>query len=280
MTISNQLTSPLGLIAGNGILPLEFAKSAKAKGYEVIAVAHREETDQRLVEFVRECTWVRVGELNKLIKSFTRAGVKQVAMAGGLSRVKIFGGIKPDLRSLKLLARLKSFKDDIILRGIAEEIEKSGIKIVSPGLLLTECIPTSGVLTKRDLSAEEKENAKIGWEVAKLIGSCDIGQTVVVANKTVVAVETIEGTDETILRAGKLVGGGLVVIKVAKPQQDLRFDLPTIGVKTIETMRTAKANALVIEEGRAMILEPEKVVRAANDAGIAVVVLSNLSDAS
>ncbi len=265
-----ELSSPIGLIAGNGILPLEFAKNAKARGYELVVVAHKEESDDRLKNFSKELLSIRVGELNRLIKFLKRHGVKHAAMAGGLSRVKIFGGVKPDFRSLKLLARLRTFKDDLVLRGIAGEIESEGISIIAPSLFLKECVPSKGTLTKRSLSEAELENAKIGWEAAKLIGACDIGQTVVVANKTVVAVETIEGTDETISRAGKLTGGGLVVVKVAKPQQDLRFDLPTIGEKTIQSLKSAKATALVVEEGKTMILEPEKVVALADEAKIAI----------
>jgi len=265
-----ELSSPLGLIAGNGIFPLEFARSARARGLEVVAVAHRGETSPELEGLVSSCTWVRVGQLGKVISVLRRSGVRQAAFAGGITRVRLFDGVKLDLRGLALVARVRSIRDDVILRGIAGELEQSGIAVFSASVLLERSVPSAGLLTRRALTAEERRSALIGWEAARLTGSLDIGQAVVVKDGVVVAIEAVEGTDRAIRRAGELAGSGCVVVKVCKPQQDLRLDLPTIGCGTIESMRTAGASALVVEAGRTLLLEPDETVRAADGAKISI----------
>jgi len=269
------LSSPVGLVAGSGSYPLEFIKNAKARGLDVVVVAHVGEADPAVATQALHCEWIKVGELGKIISVFQAHKVKHAALAGGISRPKLFGGVKLDLRALSLLARTRSVKDDILLRAVADELRKEGIEVISASVLLSNCVPSSGYLSKRKLSQEEREDLVIGWEAARTLGALDIGQTVVVSKGMVVAIEAIEGTDGTIKRAGELAGTGCVVVKLAKPQQDLRLDLPAIGSKTIETMQAAKAAALVVETGKCLILERDEVVRLADRAGIAIVALSD-----
>ena len=274
-----ELASPLGLIAGNGVFPLEFAESARRRGLSVIAVAHKGETDERLEGMVDACTWLRVGEIGKLLDTLKKSGVRQAAFAGGIRKVKLLGGFKPDLRAVALIARTGSVQDDVILREVAREIERSGIAIFSPSVLLEKSVPSAGALTLRTLSSEERADARCGWEAAKGIGALDIGQTVVVHQGIVLAVEAVEGTDAAILRAGELaetasrrkIGKGCVIVKLAKPQQDLRFDLPAVGVQTLDMMERAGATALVLEAGKALILDVEEFIRRANQQKLAVV---------
>ena len=272
--MSHGLSSPLGLIAGSGSLPIEFARAAKEQGLALVTAAHVGESDPVLESMSQTFRWVRVGQLGKLLSLFSSAGVKQVAFAGGIARVKLFSGARPDWRAVRLITKIGSVRDDEILRGIAGEFEKRGIQVISAGALLQKNIPGVGVLTKRSLTEKEKENAALGWKVCKAIGRYDVGQTVIVTQGVVSAVEAVEGTDKAILRAGELAGKGGVIVKLAKPQQDLRLDLPTIGVNTIASMKAAGATALVLEAGKAIVLEPAEVVRQADAAGIAVVVLA------
>jgi DUF1009 family protein len=268
------LRSPVGLIAGNGTFPREFARRARAAGLNVVALAHRGETDPALADEVDTCLWVRVGQLGKIIRQLRVHGVRQVALAGGISRVRLFGGVRLDWRGAALVARLRSVRDDVVLRGIAAELERSGLTVFSAALLLDKGLAPEGTLTRRQLPDDRVADARIGWEAAKAIGALDIGQTVVVADGLVVAVEAVEGTDRAIARAHELGGRNLVVVKVCKPHQDERLDLPTIGRGTIERCTAAGVVALVIEAGRTIILEPDEVVRAADAAGIAIVAVS------
>jgi DUF1009 family protein len=269
------LSSPLGLVAGNGIFPLEFARSARQRGLKVIAVAHIGETSPEIESLVSHCVWIRVGQLGQIIKTFKKHGVGQAAFAGGISRVRLFGGVKLDLKAVALIARLRSVKDDIILRGIAEEVEKGGVKVFSASLLLDRSLPAPGYLTRKTLTRSELEQAVIGWETAKITGALDIGQTVVVGGGVVVAIEAIEGTDATIKRGAELSCGDCVIVKVCKPQQDLRLDLPTIGRNTLDTMRLCGISSLVIEADKTIILEPDETVRAADSAGIAILAVNS-----
>ena len=271
-----ELKSPIGLIAGNGSFPIEFARNARERGIDVVAVAHQGETDSALSEIVKHCEWIKVGELGKLIKTFKTAGVTQAAFAGGIKRINLFGGVKLDLKGMGLLAKVRSVKDDSILRGIANEIESSGINVFSATELLSDSVVEEGYLTKRELSKDEMENARIGWEAAKTLGKLDIGQTAIVNQGMVVALEAVEGTDKAILRAGELSGKGAVVVKVCKPGQDLRIDLPTIGKKTVQTMQQIGATALIIEAKKTIILEKEELISTAESSGISILGTSNL----
>lgn len=270
------LCSPVGLIAGNGSFPLEFASGAKEAGLKVVAVAHVGETDPKLAEAVSDCLWIKVGELGKVFDFFKQHRVQQVAFAGGIKRINLFGGVKLDLKAIALLARVRSVKDDVLLRGVARELESLGIDVFSAHVFLHNSVPVSGALTRRGLSVSEREDATIGWKAAKQIGLAEIGQSVVVNRGMIVAVEAVEGTDACIERAGQLVGAGCTVVKCSKPQQDLRLDLPTIGPKTIEVMQRAGATALVIEAARCLILDREETVRLADAAGISIVAFENL----
>lgn len=265
-----QLTSPLGLIAGNGVMPFEFVKSAKEKGFEVVTVAHIGETDEKIGEVSENCSWIKVGQVGKLIKALKRSGVKNASFAGGICKPKLFNVLNLDLKGFLTLAKASTGNDDSILRTVAREIEKSGIRIFAATLLIDKSTPPKGVLTSRALSREETENAKIGWQAAEDIGRHDIGQTVVVNRKVVVAVEAIEGTDACMQRAGQLSGKCATVVKLSKPNQDLRFDLPAVGVETIAVMKSIGATALVLKANCAVLLNPQELIEAADQAGIAI----------
>jgi UDP-2,3-diacylglucosamine hydrolase len=260
----------LGLIAGNGRFPLIFAEEAKRAGYHVTAVAHRGETDAAIEQAADELTWVYVGQLGKIIRSFQHAGVTEAVMAGGIRKIKLFGNFRPDLRGARFLAKLKSREDDVLLRGIAEELAADGIQILSSTLCLPQIISPEGVLTKRAPRPEEWDDINLGFRTAKEIGRLGIGQTVAVKNQVILAVEAVEGTDAAILRAGALGKSGCVVVKVSKPQQDLRFDVPAVGVDTIERLREIEAVALAVEAGKTILLEKETLLSRADAYGIAV----------
>jgi UDP-2,3-diacylglucosamine hydrolase len=283
---NHTLHSPIGLVAGNGSFPLEFLKNAKARGLDVVVVAHVGETDRQVEGLAWHCAWIRVGQVGKLLRTFKRKGVRQAAFVGGIRRARLFGSFRPDLRALSIIARLGSVKDDKLLRAVAAEIEKDGIEVFSASVLLERSVPCVGTLTRRALSEAERSGAAVGWEASKGVGALDIGQTVVVCQGVVVAVEAVEGTDAAIARGGDLAGrrsgrpekGSLVVVKLAKPQQDLRLDLPAVGVGTISAMKIAGASALVLEAGKAVILNPQEVIEAADMEGIAIEAVNSRED--
>jgi len=265
----------IGLIAGNGTFPIAFARAAKQKGMQVIAVAHEGETMPELAQWVDALFWVKVGQLGKLISIFKEQGVKDVLMAGGIKKTRLFGGGIPDMRAIAMLAKMIHKKDDSILRAVAQELESEGITVRESTLYLENIVASAGNLTKRKPSKEERQDIEFGWQMAKEIGRLDIGQTVVVKDQAVLAVEAIEGTDEAIRRGGLLCGKGAVVVKVCKPQQDLRFDLPAIGTQTIKTMEQVKASCLAVEAGKTIIIDREAVVSDADRTGIAIVAIEN-----
>ncbi len=275
--VTNQ-GSPIGLVAGNGDLPLEFAKTAKLKNIPLIVIAHHGETDRQIESFVEQCYWVKAGEIGKVINNLRKAGVKQVTFAGGLNRVSLFGDLKLDFTAVKILSTLHTHSDDRVLRAVAAEFERSGMEVFSAAKFLRESLELEGTLTKRKLDAMQCRDAEIGIKAARLIGAADIGQTIVVNRGTVIAVEAVEGTDAAIRRAGILGGPGAVVIKFSKPSQDLRFDLPTVGVQTLESMSTAAAAALVLEKGNCFILKQAEFIEAANQMEIAVRIVSGVED--
>lgn len=271
---SMDLTSPIGLIAGNGQLPLEFAKSAKALGLEVVAVLHYGEARKELCEYCPRHTWIKVGELSKLIKFFNANGVRQVAFAGGIKRPRLFRGeLKLDAKALKVLSSALSVRDDSLLRAVTKELERSGLRIFSATRILSKICPAAGLISKRDLTPSERKDAALGWSIAKQLGALDVGQSVCVKDGQVLAVEALEGTDATVRRAGEIGQGAGVIIKTAKPQQDLRLDLPTIGLATIQTALEAKATALVIEAGKTIMLDAGAIIDLANQNGIAIVAM-------
>lgn len=261
---------PIGLIAGNGSFPLRFIEGASKSGRPVVVVAHSGETDPDVEKLAHSVTWIKVGQLGKLVSTFLDKQVKEVAMAGGLSRIRAFG-VKPDLRGASLLLKLRSAKDDVIMRGVASELEGEGISVVDSTIFLEEYFVPEGVLTKTSPSDDEEKDIEIGAAAIGAMSGQHIGQVVVVKEGVVVAVEAVEGTDRTIERAGKLCGRGSVVVKFAKTNQDMRFDVPIVGVKTIETMIAAKAKVLALEAGRCLILDRDEVISLANKHKISVV---------
>jgi UDP-2,3-diacylglucosamine hydrolase len=261
----------LGLIAGNGKFPLIFAAEAKRAGFSVIAVAHHGETDAAIETLADEVTWVYVGQLGRIIRTFQKSSVSEAVMAGGIRKVKLFGNFRPDLRGARFLAGLTSREDDVLLRGIADELAGDGIHILESTLCLPQIISAAGVLTRRAPSAKEWDDIRLGFKTAKEIGRLGIGQTVIVRNQIVLAVEAVEGTDAAIQRAGALAKSGSVVVKVSKPQQDLRFDVPAVGVDTVKQLDEINAVALAVEAGKTLMLEREELLREANRCRIAVV---------
>jgi len=271
------LHSPIGLVAGNGQFPLEFAENARSRGLVVVTVALKGEADKRIEELSQSTTWVSVGQLGKLIRSLKRAGCRQVAFAGGVTRVNFVDGFRIDWVGVRMLSKLRSFNDDSIMRGIIATVENGGIQVIGASTLLEKSVPKAGTLTKRGLTRDEIENAKIGWEAARVTGTLDIGQSIVMRNKTIIAVEAVEGTDATIKRAAAVRGEGGVLVKLAKPIQDLRIDLPAIGVRTIELMHDNRISALVMEAGKAIMLDPQGILDAAHRLDIAIVAAEDLS---
>jgi UDP-2,3-diacylglucosamine hydrolase len=261
----------IGLIAGNGRFPIIFAENAKRLGYAVTAVAHVGETEPELERHVERIHWIKIGQLNKLINAFKEDGITQAVMLGGIRKTHVFTTLRPDFRTLAIASRLRAFKDDAILREFAAELEGEGISIRESTFGLDGILVEESPLTRRRPGRKEWDDIRYGWDVAREIGRLDIGQCVVVKDRVIVAVEAVEGTDQAIRRGGELAGEGAVVVKRCKPQQDLRFDLPAIGPKTIEIMASVKATALAVEAGRSVLLDRQEMIERADRAGIAVV---------
>jgi DUF1009 family protein len=264
----------IGLIAGNGRFPIIFADNARKMGLRVSAVAHEGETEPELEQHVDRIHWIKIGQLNKLIKAFQGDGVRQAVMLGGIKKTHVYSTVRPDFRALALATRLALWKDDDILRGVAAELEREGIVICESTFGLEGILVAEGPLTFRQPTKKEWNDIRYGWEVAKEIGRLDIGQCVVIKDRVVVAVEAVEGTDGAIKRGGELAKEGAVVVKRSKPQQDLRFDLPAVGPRTIEVMASVKASVLAVEAGRSVMLDRELLVSKAEAAGIAVLGIS------
>ncbi len=262
-------TEVIGIIAGGGQFPLMVADSIRKQGHRVLAVAHREETDPKLAKKVDQIVWIRLGQLGQLIKALKKNGVQKALMAGTISKRLMFK-VKPDLKGLTLMSKLAIFHDDSILRSLAKELEKEGIYIVSATAYIPELLSPPGCLTKRKPTKKEKEDIEFGWRIAKELGKLDIGQCVVVRRGTVLALEAMEGTDETILRGGKLAREKAVVVKVSKPNQDLRFDIPSVGLNTVESMAKVKASVLALEAGKTLMFDKPEMIELANRSGIAI----------
>ena len=266
----------IGLIAGNGRFPIIFADNAKRLGYHVSAVAHEGETEPELAGHVDRIHWIKIGQLSKLIKAFKEDKVRQAVMLGGIKKTHMFTTLRPDLRTLAMATRLALRKDDDILRELAKELEGEGIAICESTFGLEGILAEEGTLTTRAPSEKEWDDIRYGWDVAHDIGRLDIGQCVVIKDCVVVAVEAVEGTDGAIKRGGDLAKDGAVVVKRSKPQQDLRFDLPAVGPRTIEVMASVKASVLAIEAGRTVLLDREIVLAKARAARIAIVGITKL----
>jgi hypothetical protein len=267
----------IGLIAGNGRFPLIFAATARREGVRVVACAHQGETEHDIEGLVDAVTWVRVGELGRIIRVFQRAGVRRAVMAGGIRKVRLLSGFRPDLRGAAFLARVGSFHDDALLRGIATELERDGIEVVASTLFLSSLVTREGVLGRVQPKRADWKDITLGFRVAKDVGRWDVGQSVVVKNGIAIAIEGIEGTDECIRRGAALGRGGVIVVKVSKPGQDLRFDVPAAGPDTIRAMREAGARVLALEAERTILLDREEFLAKADAAKIVVVGVSEAS---
>jgi len=266
----------IGLIAGNGRFPFLVLDAARRMGHDVTVVAIKEEAFKDIEESARsgpgaEVHWVSLGQLGKCIDVLKTAGVTEAVMAGQVKHAKIFGNIVPDFTLLKVLGRLRGRNTDAMISAVADELASHGIRLVDSTSFLAPLLARDGVMTERQPTEEERRDFEFGYRMADAIAALDIGQTIAVKHQAVVAVEAMEGTDEVIGRAGQLAGPGVSIVKVAKPNQDMRFDVPVIGVPTIQAMQRAGASALSVDAGKTLLLDGAKVIEAANECGIAIV---------
>lgn len=263
--------SKIGIVAGGGQFPILFAKAARAEGRQVMVAAHKGESDPEIGEVADDICWVKLGQLGKVVKFFRQSGVSEAVLLGTITKTRIFKDILPDIKGLALWNRLKVRQDDSILRAVAGALEGEGIKILESTCYLRELLFPKGLLTKKKYSPRQLEDINFGWQMAREVGRLDIGQCIVVRDGTVLAVEAIEGTDAAIIRGGRLGKEKSVVVKVKKPNQDFRFDLPAIGVKTIDSMISVGAEVLAVEAGQALLFDGQAMIDQANRAGIVVV---------
>jgi UDP-2,3-diacylglucosamine hydrolase len=264
------IVNKLGLIAGNGVFPLEVARAAHCHAVRVIAVAHAGETDPRLAELADEITWLRVGELQRMIEVFKSSDVRQAAMAGGISRAQLAQSFAPDARALAMLARIGRFSDDSVLRGVAAELESEGILVIDPVPMLDGVLAQVGLQAGPAPSDAQLRDLQLAFDIAHALGGFDVGQAVAVRDGVVAAIEAVEGTDAALRRAAALSGRGVVIAKAAKPSQDLRFDRPAIGPATIELLSEMGAAMIGVQAGTAMLLERERTLERAQSLKITV----------
>jgi DUF1009 family protein len=267
--------SRIGLIAGNGRFPFLALRGARGLGHDVTVVAIKEEAFADLEPAAREASadfhWVSLGQLGKCIRILKAAGVSEAVMAGQVKHVKIFSGIMPDFTLLSVITRLKARNTDALISAVADVMKGEGIELLDSTAFLQPLLAAEGTLTMRAPDESEREDFAFGYRMADAVAALDIGQTIAVKDKAVVAVEAMEGTDEVIRRAGHLAGSGVRIVKVAKPNQDMRFDVPVIGVATIDAMKAAGASALSVDAGRTLVLDGQRVFTAANEAGMAII---------
>lgn len=269
------MTEAIGIIAGGGRFPVMVADAARKRGIRVVAVAHTGETDEAMADSADTLVWVKLGQLGKVLSTFKRGGVTRALMAGTITKRKMFTDVMPDLKALSLMGNLAVFHDDDILRTLAGVFSREGIEIVSSTMLLPDLLAPEGVLTRRKPDRNEQRDVEFGWRILKEIGRLDIGQCVVVRRRTVLAVEAIEGTDEAIRRGGRLAGEKAVVVKASKPQQDLRFDVPTVGLRTVTIMKEAGASVLAIEAGKTLIFDRDEMTSFADREKISVMSIAS-----
>jgi DUF1009 family protein len=268
---NNNATAHWGLIAGNGDFPFLVLEGARSRGIEMAVIAIREEASPALERTAKRFHWVSLGELSRTIELLHQEGVKHAVMAGQVKHNKIFSSIRPDWKLAKVLLSLKSKNTDSLIGAVAKVLKDEGIELVNSTAFLGPLLPAPGVLTRRVPDESEAADIAYGRHVARKIAGLDLGQTVVIRDRACVAVEAMEGTDETIERAARIAGGQrLVVVKVSKPEQDMRFDVPVVGAKTIEVMRRANATALAIDAGRTLLFDRDALIHSADDAGISI----------
>jgi DUF1009 family protein len=272
-------TAPIGLLAGSGRFPIVFAEKAKSLGRPVVCVGIKNEASESLIPLVEGFYWAGVAKLGRMIHCFKAAGCREIVMAGKIDKKNHiyapmrFFNLLPDWRGMQAyFFRRRDNRDDTLLLQVIDEFAKDGLRFASALDYCPELLVKDGVLTKRGLSAFEAEDVNFGWEVAKEMGRLDVGQSVMVYDKSIIAVEAIEGTDRAIGRAGELCRrGGFTVVKVAKPQQDMRFDVPTVGVTTIESIHKAGGRVLAIETGKTIVIDEAETISLANRCGITIV---------
>jgi len=261
----------LGIIAGNGVYPRLLADAARRAGVKrIVAAAFTDETDERLADKVDEMQWMRVGQLGKLISFFRNTDVSNAIMAGQIAPKNLFD-LRPDWKTLLLLARLKRRNAESIFAAIGDELGRAGITLLPATSYLEDCLAPAALIAGRKLSRREEEDVAFGFEIAREVSRLDIGQTVIVKNGTVLAVEGFEGTNDAIKRGGRLGGKNAIMVKVAKPSQDMRFDVPVIGVATIEVAAEAQLRVIAIEAGRTLLLEKEALLEKLARANISIV---------
>ena len=266
----------LGILAGVGHLPVDVAQSARSLGYKVVVIAVVPDTDPELPEQADAFYAINVGKVGKIVSTLKKHDVKNIIMIGKVTKEVLYkeGIVLPDLTAIRLLASLPDRKDDTIMHAIVRFAEKEGLRVMDQTELIRPLLPEAGVLTKRQPTEMEWEDMRFGFRMAKELGRLDIGQTVVVKNRAVMALEAIEGTDACILRGGFLGRGGVIVAKTAKPVQDKRFDMPGVGTKTLDSMIHAGATGLVIEAGRTLLVDRKRTLALANEKNMTIVAMS------
>jgi DUF1009 family protein len=264
-------TSGWGLIAGNGRFPFLVLEGARSQGIEMAVIAIKEEASPEIERVAKRLHWVSLGELSKTIELMHQEGVSQAVMAGQVKHNKIFSSIRPDWKLAKLLFTLPRKNTDALIGAVARVLEEDGIRLVDSTIFLKPLLPEPGILTRRAPNEHEAEDIAYGLGIARQIAGMDVGQTVVIADRACVAIEAMEGTDETIARAARLAPDRpLVVVKVSKPRQDMRFDVPVVGLPTIEQMKTAGATALALDAERTLLFDRAQLIERADAAGIAI----------
>lgn len=264
----------LGILAGAGKLPVECARAAKNLGYEVYAIGLLADSDPQIAQFTKDFQFISVAQLDAIFNYLAQNQIQQVTLIGKVTKELLYNGaVMPDARMLQLIMSLPDRNDDTIMVAFVRELAKAGIKTFDQTKLIRKLMPSKGTITQREPTEIERQDMEFGFRIAKELGRFDIGQTVVVKNRAVMALEAIEGTDACIERGGKLAHGGAVVAKVSKPQQDNRFDVPTVGYRTIENMAKVGATVLAIEAGKTLLVEREQMIAFADAQGIAIVAM-------
>ncbi|PIE56748.1 MAG: hypothetical protein CSA34_01915 [Desulfobulbus propionicus] len=265
------MQSAIGLIAGGGQFPLLFADAARRRGRRVVAIAHLSETLPEIEALADTVHWVKLGQLGKIIKCFHHERVQETVFAGTITKTRIYHDVLPDLKGLTLWNRIDKRQDDAILRAVATALAEEGITVLPSTCYLEHLLFPKGVLTRQKPTEVQCQDITFAWQIARGIGRMDIGQCVVVRDKSVLAVEAMEGTDAAITRGGQLAGTDAVVVKLRKPGQDFRFDLPATGVQTITTLAAVKGAVLAVEAGQSLLFDAKEMIAAADRAGIVVV---------
>jgi len=261
----------IGLIAGSGQFPLLFSKTAIEKGYTLFTAAYVNEADPDIAKWSEKIQWLHLGQVKRLIRFFKQNEVRRAVMLGAVRKTRLFTDVKPDMKAIAIIAGMRHTHDDAIMCAFADCLEKEGIKVEPSTFLLPELLAQKGIWTKRKPTRPEKKDIAMGFSIAREIGRLDIGQSVVVGGGSTLAVEAIDGTDATIERGGRLGNGEAVLVKVCKPNQDFRFDVPTVGKKTVETMIRNRVRILAIEAQKTVVFDRQEMIHLADENDIAIV---------